>query len=128
MNTEKITEQNWKEKFRAKWKRIEENYKKHLSGKLIWDADPNDDEPNYLYVEETLEDFIQSIITSIKQEERERIKNIATKYTAWTASYVKAISYGAEPEAAKNISKWHQARWEEFIQSLTEEDGKEKVT
>ena len=45
------------QKFMEKWRRIEETVKPHISGKLIWDTNI-DDEDSYRYVDDTLLMFL----------------------------------------------------------------------
>lgn len=55
------------------WKRIEKTMTGHISGRRIWDADTkgNDDEANYLFVDETLKAFLTDTIQQSMEVGRE---------------------------------------------------------
>lgn len=87
----KITEQNCKEKL---WKLIiEYNRNKSVTG-------------------DDIQEFMQSLITSIKQEERERILNSMQSVLKPTS-----ITIAGEPCLIVKVNQWF-----DHIQSLTEED------
>ena len=100
----KITEQNWREEL------IKENAKSfmrhHCEGYSIGDMVSID----------AINKVIQSLITSIKQEERERIEKLKIPIS----SECDYNNHNAKFECCRNMTI------DTILQSLTEEDGKEK--
>ena len=78
-----------KKKLLEKWKRIEKTMTNHMSGRKIWDADTNglDDEANYLFVDETLENFLDSELSECWDMAGEE----------WKQATQKAIKHGILP-------------------------------
>lgn len=57
----------WEERFDKKWERIEKTRTGHISGRSIWNTDP-DDEDGYLFIDETLKKFIRQEIAQARQQ------------------------------------------------------------
>lgn len=105
----KITEQNWKEEL---YKNIGDAHKENcawVESEFYEDCDCT--------VYEYTEDFIQSLITSIKQEERERFINLIPNKMRLAVGTHNLFEKGYN----STIDEINEA-----IQSLTEEDVKDQ--
>jgi len=72
MNTDQLIQDSLK-RFDEKWERIEKTMTGDISGRKIWDADTqgHDDEANYLFIDETLKQFMFKELKTIVQKTRE---------------------------------------------------------
>ena len=70
--------EQWEKDFDALWRRIANTIKTNYESRKIWIPDLEDEEGDYLYVDETLKKFITKLLSQAHQsgieEERKRIR------------------------------------------------------
>ncbi len=66
------------EEFAKLWKRMVDNglgKKTNFAGRMIWNVDDTDDEDGYVFADETIDRFLRSAMSRIREDERGRVKD-----------------------------------------------------